>query len=169
VDPASKAHALAAMLLPFVRDLIVGPTPLHLLEAPTPGTGKGLLADVICIPATGRGATVMAEGQNDEEWRKRITASLIKGPVFILLDNLRRRLTSGSLAAALTSVTWEDRRLGVSEIITAPNRAVWLATGNNVALSDEIARRTVLIRLDAKIDMPWKRTVFRHSDLKGGR
>src|SRR5262249_7735434 len=88
VDSASKAHALAAMLLPFARDLIGGPTPLHLLEAPTPGTGKGLLADVVCIPATGRGATVMAEGQNDEEWRKRITASLIKGSVFNLLDNL---------------------------------------------------------------------------------
>src|SRR5207247_1615403 len=39
-DDASRAHALAAMLLPFVRDLIDGPTPLHAIDAPTPGTGK---------------------------------------------------------------------------------------------------------------------------------
>jgi putative DNA primase/helicase len=99
VDDASRAHALAAMLLPFVRDCISGPTPLHLIEAPTPGTGKGLLANLICIPATGRGATVMAEGQSDEEWRKRITAMLLAGPVFVVLDNLRRRLDAGALAA----------------------------------------------------------------------
>src|SRR5262249_51299283 len=104
VDDASRAHALAAILLPFVRDLIPGPTPLHLIEAPTPGTGKGLLANVITIPATGRAATVMAEGQSDEEWRKRITAVLLAGPVFVVLDNLRRRLDSGALAAAITSM-----------------------------------------------------------------
>jgi len=115
VDEASRAHALAAMLLPFVRDLVDGLTPLHVVEAPTPGTGKGLLVEVICIPATGRGAEVMAEGRDDDEWRKRITAALVKGSPFILIDNVSRRLDSGALAAALTATpAWTDRILGQS-------------------------------------------------------
>src|SRR5262249_10518642 len=43
-DAASKAHTVALLLLPFVRELIGGPTTLHLVDAPTPGTGKGLLS-----------------------------------------------------------------------------------------------------------------------------
>src|SRR5262249_34585029 len=32
-DAASRAHAMAALLLPFVREMIEGPTPLHLFDA----------------------------------------------------------------------------------------------------------------------------------------
>jgi putative DNA primase/helicase len=34
VSDANRAHAVARFLLPFVRELISGPTPLHLIEAP---------------------------------------------------------------------------------------------------------------------------------------
>jgi putative DNA primase/helicase len=56
VSEADRLNAVAAMLGPIVRDLIPGSTPAHLFEAPTPGTGKGLLADAVAIPATGRPA-----------------------------------------------------------------------------------------------------------------
>ena len=42
VSDAERAHALGLGLLPFLRDLISGPTPLHLIEKPSPGTGAGL-------------------------------------------------------------------------------------------------------------------------------
>jgi len=48
-DEASRANALALLLLPYVRPLIVGPTPLHLITAPTQGTGKDLLAQLAPI------------------------------------------------------------------------------------------------------------------------
>jgi hypothetical protein len=38
---------------------------------------------------------------------------------------------------------------------------------DNPALSDEITRRVVRIRIDAKTDQPWLRTGFRHADLRG--
>ena len=44
VDAADKAHATGLFGLPYVPDLIHDPTPNHLIEAPTPGSGKGLLA-----------------------------------------------------------------------------------------------------------------------------
>ena len=164
-DEAARAHALGAMLLPFARELCGDRTPLHLIDAPTPGTGKGLLADMLTIPATGRSAEIMAEGRDDEEWRKRITAILIRAPGFILIDNVRRRIDSSALAAVLTAGHWTDRMLGQSKTVTLPVRAVWLATGNNVGLSNEMARRSVWIRLDARRDTPWTRTGFRHPQL----
>ena len=49
-----KAHAIALFLHTATRDLINGPTPNHLIEAPTAGSGKGLLADALLRPSAGR-------------------------------------------------------------------------------------------------------------------
>jgi hypothetical protein len=83
----------------------------------------------------------------------------------VLIDNLRRPLDSSALAAALTAPFWEDRVLGVSETTRLPIRCIWIATGNNPEFSGEMARRLVRIRLDARVDQPWRRNGFRHPDL----
>ncbi len=164
---AELAHAVAALILPFVRDLIDGPTPLHLFEAPSPGTGKTLLVELLTFPALGRPLSAMTEGKDEDEWRKRIFAKLRSGPSVLLIDNLKRRLDSGAVASALTAwPLWEDRILGVSETARVPARCLWMATGNNPALSSEIARRTIRCRLDAKVDRPWLRDGFRHPDIR---
>ncbi|MAG63524.1 hypothetical protein CMO84_08390 [Candidatus Woesearchaeota archaeon] len=163
---AEQANAIALLLLPFARDLIDGPTPLHLIEAPTPGSGKGLLADVLTAPAMGHRQGLLAEGRDDDEWRKRLTAVLREGHSVVQIDNVTRPLDSGALAAALTAHWWTDRILGKTETIQVPVRCVWLATGNNPVLSLEIARRTVRIRLDPLVDRPWQRTGFRHPQLR---
>ena len=67
-DDASRAHALCALLLPFVRPMIAGCTPLHLLDAPTEGTGKTLLATATAFPALGAEVPSMAEGDSTDEW-----------------------------------------------------------------------------------------------------
>lgn len=166
VDAASRATAVAAMLLLFVRPAIEGPTPLHLIDSPSPGTGKGLLADAICAPALGKPASVMAECRDVDEWRKRLTALFVGGPSAILIDNINRKLDSSALAAALTTTIWVDRQLGHTKMLHLPVRCLWLATANNGDLSHEIMRRTILCRLDAKVDRPWQRTKFKHPNLR---
>jgi putative DNA primase/helicase len=42
-------------------------------------------------------------------------------------------------------------------------RTIWMATGNNPALSREIARRTVRCRMDAGVDHPESRSGFLHA------
>ena len=167
VSDAERAHALALLLLPFVRDLIDGPTPLHLIEKPTPGTGATKLVDTLLGVALGRSVPVMTESRDEDDWRKKITAKLLSAPQAILIDNLRARLDSAALSAAITATMHEDRLLGRSEMLRLPVRCAWVATGNNPVLSNEIARRTVRIRLDAKVDRPWLRDGFRHPDLLG--
>ena len=162
---AERAHALCLLLLGFVRPMIEGPTPLHMIEKPTPGTGATLMVDAIATVLTGSSASVTTEGRDDEEWRKRITAKLRQIPALILIDNLREKLDSAALAAALTAPYWEDRVLGQSEMVRLPIRCTWIATGNNPSFSNEMARRIVRIRLDARTDQPWRRDGFRHPDL----
>lgn len=163
--PSDRTHALATLLLPMVRHLIDGPTPLHLIEAPSEGTGKSLLADVVQLVATGERAQPTPLSTRDEELRKKLTALLASSPVLVLFDNVNHAIDSASLAALLASETWSDRLLGQSRQLTLPNRVQWLATANNPVLSREIARRTVRIRLDAAVERPWLRDGFRHADL----
>ena len=160
-DEASLAHAIALMVLPLVRLMIDGPTPLHMIDAPTAGTGKGLLVDVILEAMSGGSISRFAPVTDDQEMRKRITAVLLAGRQFVLMDNLAGRIDSPSLAAALTAPVWEDRILGHSRVASIPNTQVWVATANNPSLSAELARRCVHVRLDAGEERPWERTDFR--------
>lgn len=165
-DEASKTNAVALLILPFVRPLIEGCTPLHILNAPTPGTGKTLAARVATLPFNPDGPAVMTAGQDEDEWRKRITSLLAGGASHLLIDNIKGALTSGSLAAALTTPLWTDRILGKSQVITLPNRAIWIATGNNISVDSELARRSVWIRLDSNAEKPWMREGFKHASLQ---
>ena len=165
VDAASRAHALALMLLPFVRPLIEGPTPLHAVDAPTPGTGKDLLVKAALWPALGYAIGATTAPKDSDEWRKKITSALVDGGPAILWGNVGRRLDSEHLAAVLTEVEWKDRQLGHTRALSLPNRAVWAATGNNLTFSRELARRVVWIRLDARREVPEQRTGFRHPNL----
>jgi hypothetical protein len=162
---ADRAHALGALLSPFVREVIDSPLPLHVVDAPTPGTGKGLLAQAIVLVSTGAYPGVVSEKDDNEELRKTITALLLEGASAVLIDNVTRKLGQVSLAALLTARTWRDRLLDKSKTVEVPNRTLWIVTGNNVAMNDEMARRSVRIRLDAGVEEPWHRQGFRHDPL----
>jgi hypothetical protein len=163
---ASRANALGALLTPILRPAISGPVPLALLDAPQQGTGKSLLASIIALTATGKPTAMMAAPDNDEEWRKRITATLYSGANVITIDNIEGRIASASLANALTAQVWKDRILGRSESIELPQQATWLATGNNIRLGGDMQRRCYWIRLDAHSATPWLGREFKHPDLK---
>ena len=163
-DVGSRAHALALLVQPFVRLMIDGLTPLFLIDAPAEGTGKGLLADVIIHTSMGRIPGVMALPPNEEEIEKRITSALVAGRPVVMFDNVTT-LSFNSINAALTARDWLGRLLGRSQLVRVPNQATWLATGNNVKLSNENVRRVVPIRLDAGVERPAERTGFRHPDL----
>jgi len=166
VDDASRANAISVPITVLARNLIDGPVPLFAFDAPSAGTGKGLLASTSTLVVSGSKPAMMTETRDDEELRKRVTSLLMSGPDVVVLDNVRRRLESGTLASLLTSTAWKDRVLGRSQTIELPNRTVWIVTGNNLQMSDEVMRRTVWIRLDSRRDRPWDRAGFRHSELE---
>jgi hypothetical protein len=167
-DAASRAHMLAVLLLPFARRLIVGPTPLHLIQAPVGGSGKGLLVNVLAVVATGHTAIGSSLPENEDEVRKKLTAELASGKPMVVIDNVdkKRQLYSPALLAASTMwPLWTDRLLGQTKMISVPNDAVWVLNGNNPQLSDEVARRCLSIRIVPNTAQPWLRTGFRHPNL----
>ena len=161
-----KAHTYAMLLQHFVRQMINGATPLHLIESPTRGTGKGKLCNFVSLVITGKHAPIMTLPRTGEEMEKRITSNLLEGHPLILLDNVNQ-LGGDELAAVLTARVWRGRRLGKSEMLHIANNTLWVATGNNVDLCDDIPRRVVPIRLDAGVEKPEERKEFRYSDLDG--
>jgi len=163
-EPADWAHCVALLLLPFVRMLIQGPTPLHLIQKPTRGTGGTLLAQTIALVGIGERYHNIHYGNGGDELRKVITATLRELPEFVVMDNVSSRISSPELASALTDDVWKDRILGLSENIQMKVLCAWAATANNPTLSMEVARRTVNIRIDAKISKPWTDGVrhFKH-------
>jgi hypothetical protein len=86
---------------------------------------------------------------------------LLGGASIIVLDNVTA-IRSPNLAVALRTTSWRGRVLGRSQMVTLPNTATWIATGNNPELSDEIARRAVPIRLDCGLEHPEERATFTH-------
>src|SRR5262249_8982465 len=164
-DELSRVHAVAMLLLPVVRELIDGPTPLHAVDAPTAGSGKGLLVNAVARIHTGRGMQMTTPPRTEEEWRKFLTSILMTGSPLITLDNISAKLDSGALASALTETEHQDRILGMTQMSPAlPNRATWIATGNNLTASNEITRRTVWIRLIPNQEHPARRPAsdFKH-------
>jgi len=165
---ADRANILAVLLMPFVRRMIQGATPLHLLEAASPGTGKTLLADLVSIIATGKPCDPVSLPDREDEVRKSVTAELSRGKQIILFDNVpdNEVLNSAKLSSVATTEFWSDRLLGQSKIVTFPNKSVWLITGNNVNLSRELVRRCIRIRLSSDTEEPWNRTGFKHHPLR---
>lgn len=163
---ASKANAMGLLFLPFLREMIDGPTPLHAIEAPVQGTGKSLLASALLYPALGDVAQTPAP-RDVQEWDKTLTAMLSAGLGAVVFDNVRGTLGNQALEMVLTTDTYTARILGVGRMGRWPVRNVWVATLNNASLTKDMVRRSVRIRLDADMEHPYLRDDFAHSNLMG--
>jgi hypothetical protein len=158
-DAGSRANAIALGLLGFARPLIQGSIPFTAIDAPTEGTGKGLLASTLCTPVLGCEIPTSPEPSKDsDETRKLLTACALSGRTHVLFDNLTRVLDSGEFAAILTGAAWTGRILGTNDLTTDSHRMIFIVTGNRLRYSPEIRRRRVPISLDAKMEQPSRRT-----------
>ena len=165
-DQTERANALALGLLPYVRPIIKGPTPLHLVESATPGEGKSLLVEMLLRPAVGMRLAADPDKTDESETRKWITSKAVASAPVCWIDNVRHGLDNSVLANALTSARWSDRMLGENAVFEREYKPIWAATANNPVLSEEMTRRTVRIRLVSGLERPAMRTDFRHPDLR---
>jgi len=154
---ASKTNALSVLITPVCRPMIAGLVPLCVLDKPQPGTGAGLLSDVIAVIATGRPAIMMAPPRTDEECEKRLASILLHGQAVVTIDNIEGYLYFSSLAMLLTATTFQTRILGQTKEVRLPNRCTYIVTGNNVRLGGDMPRRCYLSRMDAREARPWMR------------
>lgn len=164
---ADRQNFIGLLITILMRAMIVGNVPLHVILSTVERTGKTKLVDeLIGLIFLGGPVPAMQFAGSDEERDKRILAVLMLALPIVHLDNLGEWLDSPALASNITASIYSGRLLGASQIVHVPNAAVWIGTGNNVAMSGELAKRTVPIHLLPPDADPHLRTEFLHPDLR---
>ena len=155
VNSVARGGLLAAILTAVIRPVL--PTaPAFYIGAPTPGSGKTLLALCLSVLA-GQQPEVIPKAEDDEEMRKRLFAAARQNSKVLLFDNLTGTVQSDSLCAFLTSQFIRDRILGITRMVNAPTNILCLLTGNNVVFAGDLNRRLIRIEIDPRCEKPHER------------
>lgn len=163
-DSSDESAALCAMLTASVRSLLPF-APMFLIKAHQPGTGKGVLSELIFLMATAEKPSPIAFPKDSAECEKLLLAELLKAPSVLFFDNLTSDLYPHKyLCSAITSETLTGRVLGESRTATVGTKTLILANGNNVTPVGDMTRRVVPICIDTKEEIPASR-IFKNPNL----
>jgi len=164
--PSDRANLLGLMLTPLIRGL-VPLVPLAVVDGLQAGVGKNLLADLLALLVTGTTAQPLPYARDDEEVRKVITSAFRSGAELFLFDEAHV-VEGANFARALTSITYKDRVLGVSNMAEYPNNVTWVSLGNNVVVNGDMSRRVYRIALHSTVANPQDRpeVAFHHPDIR---
>ena len=152
-DAASRSVALSGILTTVCRGAFPV-APLHAVTAPTPGSGKSYLIDVIAAVANGNFAAVFTWSTSAEENEKRIDGALLDGSSIIAIDNISMDFGGDKICQTVERPLASVRRLGQSDRFEVENRATVFATGNNLVLKGDVTRRALVAVLDPRLDRP---------------
>jgi hypothetical protein len=153
VGPLDRVVALSGLLTTLVRGSLPI-APLHLIRAHTSGTGKSYLVDVIAAVAIGDICPVITLGGNKEEAEKRLGAILLSGDQLVSLDNCTDDLSGVLLNQFVERSAVKVRVLGQSQMPRCECRTAVFATGNNIGIAADMARRGAICNLDALSERP---------------
>lgn len=163
-----KASWLALVLTFFAHQAHNGKEPFFLIEANTPGSGKGLLAEVALQLAYGTPpAATQIQWDADEEMEKRIVGLLMEKRPVVFADNISGVLGGELFDLLITGQVYSGRVLGSNNMKQLPIDLTWVGTGNNAILKGDAARRVSYCRLESPLEHPELRTGFKFPDLMG--
>jgi putative DNA primase/helicase len=165
-----------AALSAFIALILSGPAriatpcvPAFTITANDPAAGKSLLSRMPSIIAEGTAAAPRPWPNSPDEVRKVLFSALMAGDSNIVFDNIREgvKVRSAEVCAFTTSPVWQDRKLGESGSLALPNRSVVVFTGNNINPCDDLARRSLVIRLNPNMDRDaLSKRIFRIPELE---
>jgi hypothetical protein len=136
--------------------------PALLIRAPHlsgSGTGKGLLVHAIAQIAFGQEPSAFTSSGNRQELGKRIESALIESGPIVFLDNCNaEQLSSNVLAQVITEGTVTTPLLRHSRMVPLTTNAFVALTGNAARISEDLARRFLIVELDPKCENPEQRS-----------
>ena len=164
---AHRAAWLAGVLSYFARFAVKSPAPCFIVDANTPGSGKGFLVKLTGIITQNRWLDRFTQKTDPKDEEQMIVSIAQSGLIQVLIDNVDRPIGSGAFDGALTDTTVSDRAFHTQRISRFPLFAIWWITGNNVQIREgaDTARRAMHIRLDSPEERPEQRTGFRHDPI----
>jgi hypothetical protein len=135
--------------------------PALLVRAPQlsgSGTGKGLLVRAISQIAFNSEPVAFTSSGDGREFDKRIASALMEARPMLFPDNCNaEQLTSNLLAQAITESAIMTRLLGRSQMVRLTTNAFIAITGNAVSIAEDLARRVLVVGLDANCENPERR------------
>lgn len=140
----SASVLLALMLGQFCR-LMVNRLPMAIINGNQPGTGKSLLAWFLIAPVWGMAASAI-KPKSDEELDKYLNTVTQAGKPFALLDDINT-LASNAINMVATAPLIEGRKMGTDQLFTTTNRTQIITTGNALATTPDIERRSMIVDL----------------------
>lgn len=173
VESPDAFVGISMLLTIFARLAILGAVPGGMFEAASRGSGKSLQMHTIAMVATSRPASVATfptrDGRpNEEELEKIIMGYAMQASRIVCFDNIKGVLTGATLERAMTSVENIDGRvLGFTGQRSLPWWAILLFSGNNMIMSDDVADRVIVSRVESPREEPRRRpaNTFRHPNL----
>jgi hypothetical protein len=151
---AASESAFISHILAEAARLAMERCPMYFYDAPMAGTGKSTLQEMAARIVHGTEPAMRPWVPDEDELRKSLYACLMAGDRSIWFDNVPDgiKVRSAVLEAFLTSAVWKDRKLGESVTTGIPNKTVLVASGNNLTPVAALARRSIVIRLDANTE-----------------
>lgn len=145
---------LASMLLSGVIRGELATCPMHIVDAPTPGTGKDLMVECVGAIISGVPPQRITWSGDENEPEKRLSSLLLAGAQCIQIGNVTRPIGGPFICDVLTSTVQNVRILGESRTPRVSTRALMMVSGNNVKVRGDMTRRVLFCRLDARVPQP---------------
>ncbi|HEX2998835.1 MAG TPA: hypothetical protein VHR86_01155, partial [Armatimonadota bacterium] len=165
VNEAARSVALSSQMTAAVRRAL-RTAPFHVFDSPEKGTGKGLLANIASIIATGRQPTTATLTTSPDENQKKLESYLVRGVSFLNIDNASKPVEGDLLCSLATEETVAPRILGQTKYVTVRTNTMTVTiTGNNLIVAGDLTRRALVSRIDAQMERPDARS-FEIPDLK---
>jgi hypothetical protein len=155
-----KVVWLTALLTAIQRPVISLSVPGFVFNSNKPGTGKGVLINIIGITVWGAPVPTYTYPPDSTEAEKLSLSLALGGIPAVHLDNIPDGSAYGcaALDSALTCLSKGGRILGVSRCAEGiPLRPWWALSGNNVHPQEASYRRWLLCNLCTELERPHER------------
>jgi hypothetical protein len=128
--------------------------PVFWVTAARRGSGKTTVLNMIVVAVLGVRAAGASWSFVEEERRKALLGYLMNGAPYIIWDNIKRgsQLSCPHIERCCTLPEYEDRLLGVNQIVKAPTNTIQTFTGNSIAPKGDLASRS--LRCELSTDRP---------------
>jgi hypothetical protein len=166
-DYDGKCTLIAAALTMIERSLLPN-RPAFFITAGRRGSGKTTTIIMLIMAVTGIWPAASAWSSNEEERRKALMSQFLSGVSYILWDNIPRgfKISCPHIEKSCTTAYYADRKLGVSEMVSTAAATIHFFTGNNIGPTDDLASRSLSVRLEADRADPENRE-YKHPDVVG--
>jgi hypothetical protein len=148
-----RSGAIAALLTAVSRHMYDF-APCFITNAHTPGSGKGTLASVITMIQDGKVQSERTWNPDPIELDKVIVSELLNQPPSLVIGNIDSKFGGSIIESLLTKAQYPGRVLGLSKMVYPSTKTLLMANGNNLTISKDMVRRSIMTRLDCGVEKP---------------